>query len=222
MVTNFSRMPLRICSTASPITSPRRESSDWALPTSSKSIIVCSALADGRDGLRCEAKVKVVSDWPTLLCDNRRSGGQLPQPWRAPRKSLWQASVEGSVRSAPILYDGLLYVSSLAGFLNALDTRTGKVRWRFKTTAPIHSTPSLNSGQVLVSCDGGTLYAIDSSSGTKTWDVPATGECTEWRPNPVTFSGRRPPETASTARQPLRKKRCLWARSTISSTRSTR
>src|SRR5438034_6147632 len=41
--------------------------SDWALPTSSKSIIVCSALADGRDGLRCEAKVKVVSDWPTLL-----------------------------------------------------------------------------------------------------------------------------------------------------------
>src|SRR6184192_3746727 len=176
MVTNFSRMPLRICSTASPITSPRRESSDWALPTSSKSIIVCSALADGRDGLRCEAKVKVVSDWPTLLCDNRRSGGQLPQPWRAPRKSLWQASVEGSVRSAPILYDGLLYVSSLAGFLNALDTGTGKVRWRFKTTAPIHSTPSLNSGQVLVSCDGGTLYAIDSSSGTKTWDVPAGGE----------------------------------------------
>src|SRR5215467_1510968 len=120
--------------------------------------------------------MKVVSDWPNLLCDSTHSGGQPPQPWRAPRKSLWQARVEGSVRSAPILCDGLLYISSLAGFLNAIDTHTGKVRWRFKTTAPIHSTPSLSSGHVLVTCDSGTLYAIDSSSGTKTWDVPTGGE----------------------------------------------
>src|SRR5215469_8632153 len=114
MVTNFTRMPPRICSTASPITSPRLESSVWAPPTLSKSIIVCSVPADGRDGFRCEVHVKVVSDWPNLLCDSRHSGGQLPQPWRAPRRSLWQARVEGSVRSAPILYDGLLYVPSLA------------------------------------------------------------------------------------------------------------
>ena len=80
------------------------------------------------------------------------------------------------MRGAPILYDGFLYVCSLAGFLNAIDTHTGKVRWRFRTTAPIHSTPSLNSGQVLVTCDGGTLYAIDSSSGAKIWDVPTGGE----------------------------------------------
>src|SRR5215472_16899276 len=176
MVTNFTRMPLRTCSTASPITSPRQGSSAWVPPTLSISIIVCSVPADGRDQVRCEAQVKVASDWPTLLCDNRRSGGQLPQPWRAPRRSLWQARIEGSVRSAPILYDGLLYVPSLAGFLNPIDTHTGKVRWRFKTTAPIHSTPSLNSGKVLVTCDNGTLYAIDASTGTKTWDVPTGAE----------------------------------------------
>src|ERR1043166_5041981 len=111
-----------------------------------------------------------------LLCDNAHSGGQSARAWRAPQKSLWQTRVEGWVRSAPILRGELLYVTSLGGYLTAIDARTGKVRWRFKTAAPIHSTPSLSRGHVLVTSDDGTLYSIDWSNGAKSWEITTESE----------------------------------------------
>src|SRR6185369_1644123 len=99
--------------------------------------------------------------WPTLLGDNARSGGQPSQTWRAPRRTRWQISLEGAVRGSPILQGELLYVPSLAGFLNAINIRSGRLQWRFKAPAAIHSTPSLSLGRVLFGCDDGKVIAID-------------------------------------------------------------
>jgi len=98
-------------------------------------------------------------DWPTLLRDNSRSGGQSPQIFKAPVGARWQLKVEGSVRSAPVLRGGLLYVTSVSGFLQAIDVVTGRLKWRFKAPASIHSTPSLSGGRVLFGCGDGSLLA---------------------------------------------------------------
>ena len=115
-------------------------------------------------------------EWPTLLCDNARSGGQAPQPWRAPGRARWQASVEGAIRGSPVLHGDLLYVPSQAGFLNAINIRSGRLQWRFKAPAAIHSTPSISSGRVLFGCSDGKVIAIDAVTGTKSWETAAEDE----------------------------------------------
>jgi outer membrane protein assembly factor BamB len=56
----------------------------------------------------------------------------------------------GSVRSAPVLRSGVLYVTSMAGNLHAIDVEQGRQKWQFQAAAPIHSTPSLSGNKVLL------------------------------------------------------------------------
>src|SRR5437773_11944779 len=94
-------------------------------------------------------------DWPTLLKDNSRTGGQGQRPLHAPEKPVWQLRTGGSVRSAPILCEGILYVTSINGFLHAIDVATGTSKWKFQAPEQIHSTPSLSGPRVLFGCDDG-------------------------------------------------------------------
>src|ERR1700739_268923 len=129
---------------------------------------------------------KPAEDWPTLLKDNARSGGQKPYPARSPEREVWQFRVGGSVRSAAILKDGNLYVPSVAGALHAIDVATGLSKWKFLAGSQIHSTPSLFADQILFGSDSGKVYAVDRDEGTKMWAVPTGAEV--WA-SPVTRNG---------------------------------
>ena len=87
------------------------------------------------------AKSNAPGDWPTLLKDNGRTGGQGPHPAHTPERTAWQFRAGSSVRSAPILEDGILYVASFNGVLHAIDVVTGREKWKFQAAGPVHSTP---------------------------------------------------------------------------------
>ena len=87
------------------------------------------------------------NEWITLLCDNGRTGGQRARPFDSPSRARWQLRLGSSVRSAPVLYQATLYVSSLAGHLHAVNVETGRLKWKFEATGQIHSTPSLYKKQ---------------------------------------------------------------------------
>src|SRR2546421_13122068 len=91
---------------------------------------------------------------------------------RPPRSTLfpyttlfrsWQAKVDGNVRTAPILRDRFLYVTSLSGYLHAIDVATGRLRWKYKAGAAIHSTPSLSGNRVLFGCGDRKSTRLNSS-----------------------------------------------------------
>src|SRR5262249_16456642 len=115
-------------------------------------------------------------DWPALLRDNSRRGGQGAQIWKRPSRTRWQIKVQGAVRGAPVLRGKLLYVASVSGFLSAIDINTGRLEWRFRAPAAIYSTPSLSGGRVLFGCCDGKVYALDSATGTKVWDATTEDE----------------------------------------------
>ena len=115
-------------------------------------------------------------DWPALLRDSSRTGGQNSQAFKKPAGARWQAKVDGNVRAAPILRDRFLYVTSLSGYLHAIDVATGRLGWKYKAGAAIHSTPSLSGKRVLFGCGDGNVYAVDSEAGTKLWNFTAAGE----------------------------------------------
>jgi hypothetical protein len=82
------------------------------------------------------------TDWVTLLNDNSRTGGQGIRPAHAPFKTRWQFRTGSSIRSAPILRDGILYVTCIAGSLQAIDVASGRAKWKFPVAQQVHSTPS--------------------------------------------------------------------------------
>src|SRR5690348_10499997 len=126
------------------------------------------------------------ADWPTLLSDNARTGGQGQHPARAPERAVWQYRAGSSVRSAPVLCDGILFVTSVNGQLHAIDAVTGTAKWRFQASGQVHSTPSVCEGRILFGCDDGKVYAVDRHSGTKLWEVATRAEV--WA-SPVVRSG---------------------------------
>src|SRR4051812_7518631 len=117
------------------------------------------------------AKVNAAGDWPTLLKDNARTGGQGQHQTRSPEGAVWQFRTGSSVRSAPLLEDYILYVAAVGGVLHAIDAVTGKSKWKFQAASQIHSTPSLSEGRILFGCDDGKVYAVDRRTGSKLWDV---------------------------------------------------
>jgi len=115
-------------------------------------------------------------DWPTLLGDSARTGRQEQVRLHSPERAVWQYRAGGAVRSAPVLRDGILYVTSLPGVLHAINAATGTSKWKFEAAGPVHSTPSLWENLVIFGCDDGKVYAVDRESGKKLWDSATQDE----------------------------------------------
>lgn len=81
------------------------------------------------------------TDWPTLLKNNSRTGGQGTAAIRAPDHARWQIRLGSSIRSAPVLSDDVLYVTAVEGTLHAIDTQSGRSKWKFQAAGQLHSTP---------------------------------------------------------------------------------
>src|SRR5437763_14444555 len=116
------------------------------------------------------------ADWPTLLKDNARRGGEAQGAVHAPERALWQYRAGGSARSSPILFEGAVFVTSVHGVLHAIDAATGLAKWKFRAEAQVHSTASLCAERVLFGCDDGKVYALDRHAGTKVCETSAAAE----------------------------------------------
>jgi glucose dehydrogenase len=110
-------------------------------------------------------------EWPTLLGDNARTGGQGQIKLHFPEKAAWQYRAGSAVRSAPVLREGILYVASVSGVLHAIDVGTGISKWKFESAGQVYATPSLFGNMVLFGCDDGKIYALDRHSGKKLWEA---------------------------------------------------
>jgi len=85
---------------------------------------------------------------------------------------LWQAQAGSAalgdgVFAPPSVADGVVYVNSLHGTLNAFDAQTGALRWSVVTGGYGDSAPALYGGHVLVG----------AVSGLQAWPVDCEGAC---------------------------------------------
>src|SRR5437867_12106494 len=93
------------------------------------------------------------TDWVTLLNDNARTGGQGIRPTHAPSKTRWQFRTGSSIRSAPILRNGILYVTCIAGSMHAIDVTSGSAKWNFLVAQQVHYIISFIVDNVQFGCD---------------------------------------------------------------------
>ena len=86
----------------------------------------------------------------------------------------WSVSVGGGggdqlLGLAPDVQDGLVVAASAGGDVVAVDSNTGKVKWRHHVRAHLSGGPAIGDGTVAVGSRSGQVYALDASTGKLRW-----------------------------------------------------
>lgn len=74
-------------------------------------------------------------------------------------------SVGGGVTTS----QGVLYVTSGLGVVEALDIATGAVKWRKEMRVPLHSAPTVSGGRLFAVSDDNELIAMNAATGDVIW-----------------------------------------------------
>lgn len=102
--------------------------------------------------------------------------------------SLWSFTTGWSVRASPTVVNGFVYITSLDGYLYALDASTGDEVWSHQLSgffeSGSESSPAVVNGKVYAVAESGTIEALDAASGDLLWQSPCGG-----------FSGSQPSPT---------------------------
>jgi len=124
------------------------------------------------------------ADWPQWRCDARRSGAStqvLPDKlhlqwvcsYRRLTPAFWQVRqgrLQFDAGYEPVVAGKTLFVgSSLSDSVTAIDTDTGRQRWRFYADGPVRLAPSVAGGKVYFGSDDGRVYCLAATSGKLLW-----------------------------------------------------
>jgi outer membrane protein assembly factor BamB len=106
------------------------------------------------------------------------SSGVLQRLDPATGEVVWSAGAPGTVGSAPVPYDGRIYLSSYvtSGWVTAYDAKTGKVAWSTEVhDASGSSAPAVRADGVYVTGACGNTYRVGTDGGKVVWHH--TGPC---------------------------------------------
>lgn len=140
-----------------------------ALPAAA---MIAYILAWKKAEIRQQQKQAAVSfgtrDWSIFRGDGLltgRAAGSLPMKLA----QAWQFKTGGAVKSTPVVYDGIVYVSSSDKHVYALDVQTGGALWQTELDGEIEASPLVHGGRVYVGTLEGTLFALDGQMGEVLW-----------------------------------------------------
>jgi alcohol dehydrogenase (cytochrome c) len=94
---------------------------------------------------------------------------------------LTQTPATYTLEAAPIVVDGVMYLSGFDGHVWALDAATGDGLWQYKHATPldiplccgnVNRGVAVAQGRVFYATQGGHLVALDAATGKEIWDVP--------------------------------------------------
>jgi alcohol dehydrogenase (cytochrome c) len=93
-------------------------------------------------------------------------------------KKAWTFKIDDDspIETAPIEYNGMLYVTSAHNNVYALDAKTGEQKWKFSYSPHViafsaNRGVALLDGKVYIGTLDGHLIALDAMTGAKVWDV---------------------------------------------------
>ncbi len=79
--------------------------------------------------------------------------------------------------AAPTIKDGVLFLGNLDGYMYAINTSDGSLKWRFQTRGGITSTALVADGTVYFGSKDDHVYAIDAATGTRiAWKFQTGGD----------------------------------------------
>lgn len=84
---------------------------------------------------------------------------------------VWSTTLEGASASSPLYNEetDMLYVSSFAGEVVALNRLDGEIVWRSPAEDWVWGTPAIDDGAVYFTDLSGFVYAVDATDGRSLW-----------------------------------------------------
>ena len=91
-------------------------------------------------------------------------------------KEDWRAAIGDQVTvaaiptgAAPAVADGVVYAGAQSGVVEALDEKTGAMKWKQTVDGSVDSAPAVADGAVYVTTEQGSVYAFRASDGALSW-----------------------------------------------------
>lgn len=86
----------------------------------------------------------------------------------------WSFRAKRGITSSPFVdLEGICYVGSSDGYLNAIQADSGYRMWRFRAGRPIISSPAVEGNHVYFGVTDGTFYAVNTQTGKDRWKFTA-------------------------------------------------
>jgi alcohol dehydrogenase (cytochrome c) len=163
-----------------------------ARPVAFFGVALCAGLAVGAP------RVHAQSSWPTnqtfaaagsdtadwVLPAHDYSGNRYLQSAQISTRNVpslkkaWTFKIDDDspIETAPIAYNGMLFVTSAHNNVYALDAKTGVQKWKFSYSPHViafaaNRGVALLDGKVYIGTLDGHLIALDANTGAKVWDV---------------------------------------------------
>ncbi len=115
--------------------------------------------------------------WTAYLGDVGRSGFSLSSA-PSDNSTLWAISGVGGYQSIPVVDQGVVFVGSTDGKINAVSVETGNVSWSFQTVPHVSQPPRLTvaCGRVYASSyPEQKVYCLNETDGSVLWSFQAEG-----------------------------------------------
>jgi outer membrane protein assembly factor BamB len=93
---------------------------------------------------------------------------------------LWQQEIQGSADQAPLVSNGVVYITSYVGqnspvYIYALRATDGSLLWRYSNNYYSYLSPSTSKSTVVYVASQGGISALNSSTGAILWHFAAKG-----------------------------------------------
>jgi eukaryotic-like serine/threonine-protein kinase len=114
-------------------------------------------------------------------------------------KLIWFFKTDGEKKydfadyyySSPILFNSVLYSGSGSGYIYAVNSVNGEMKWKYKTNNAVHSTPLVDSTGLYAGSFDGCVYALNINDGSLKWKFKTAGHmyfpAGEVQGNPVSY-----------------------------------
>lgn len=81
----------------------------------------------------------------------------------------WQTKLGGAIYAPVTARDGVVYVGTIGGVMNALDLADGHFLWGFEAGRPIHGGALATDDALYFVCDNGYLFKLERATGKELW-----------------------------------------------------
>ena len=117
--------------------------------------------------------------WPMfrgdLFRDGHPAGATLTIAQAKNLKTRWSHTLPGQADGTPVVVNGLVYVASFGGRLDAYHLDDGAQAWSDDGLGAISGTPAISGKTIVVATLTGKVHALDAGDGRKLWDWSAPG-----------------------------------------------
>jgi len=107
-------------------------------------------------------------DWPAFRHDPARHGA-TPSAVPGELELLWRVKLPAKAAQAVCVRDTVYVSARDAHTVYALDSSSGRIRWRFTAGGRIDSPPTFYRGLLLFGCADGRAYCLRASDGKLVW-----------------------------------------------------